>query len=60
MSRLAMAIDLASCVGCAACSVACKVENEVPLGVNRLWIRTTEVGTFPTLAVEMPPEACLP
>ena len=59
MTRLAMAIDLASCVGCAACSVACKVENEVPLGVNRLWIRTPEVGTFPNLAVEMRPEACL-
>lgn len=59
MTRLAMAIDLASCVGCAACSVACKVENEVPLGVNRLWIRTSEVGTFPNLAVEMRPEACL-
>jgi Fe-S-cluster-containing dehydrogenase component len=59
MSRMAMAIDLAACVGCAACAVACKMENEVPLGVNRLWIRNTEVGTFPNLTVEFRPEQCL-
>jgi tetrathionate reductase subunit B len=59
MTRLAMAIDLASCVGCAACSIACKMENEVPLGVNRLWIRNTTLGTFPNLAVEHRPEQCL-
>jgi tetrathionate reductase subunit B len=59
MTRLAMAIDLASCVGCAACAVACKVENEVPLGVHRLWIRNTTQGTFPNLTVEHRPEACL-
>jgi Fe-S-cluster-containing dehydrogenase component len=54
-----MAIDLASCVGCAACSIACKMENEVPLGVNRLWIRNTTLGTFPNLTVEHRPEQCL-
>jgi Fe-S-cluster-containing dehydrogenase component len=59
MTRLAMAIDLASCVGCAACSIACKMENEVPLGVNRLWIRNTTLGTFPNLTVEHRPEQCL-
>ncbi len=59
MSRMAMAIDLAACVGCAACSVACKVENEVPYGVNRLWIRNTTLGTFPDITVEYRPEQCL-
>ncbi|TVR90379.1 MAG: 4Fe-4S dicluster domain-containing protein [Trueperaceae bacterium] len=59
MSRMAMAIDLAACVGCAACSVACKHENEVPIGVNRLWIRNTTIGTFPNLVTEFRPEQCL-
>lgn len=27
-----MALDLERCIGCHACSVACKVENDVPLG----------------------------
>ena len=27
-----MALDLERCIGCHACSVACKVENSVPLG----------------------------
>ncbi len=59
MATYAMAIDLGACVGCAACSIACKVENEVPVGVNRLWIRSTEEGIFPNLSVEYRPEQCL-
>jgi Fe-S-cluster-containing dehydrogenase component len=59
MSRYAMAIDLAACVGCAACSVACSMENEMPVGTHRLWIRNTTIGTFPDLVVEHRPEACL-
>lgn len=40
-------IDNRSCIGCHACSTACKSENEVPLGVNRTWVKYTETGTFP-------------
>jgi Fe-S-cluster-containing dehydrogenase component len=58
MARLAMLIDLKACVGCAACSVACKMENEVPVGGSRLWIREREMGTFPNLTVEYRPEQC--
>jgi len=59
MPRYAMAIDLAACVGCAACAVACKLENEVPPGVARLWIRLEETGTFPDLGLQCRPEQCL-
>ncbi|MFN4070803.1 MAG: 4Fe-4S dicluster domain-containing protein, partial [Thermus caldifontis] len=57
--RYAMAIDLSLCVGCAACAVACKMENEVPPGVFNLWIRERELGTYPDLVVEFRPEQCL-
>ena len=40
-------IDNRMCIGCHACSTACKAENEVPLGVYRTWVKTTEVGQFP-------------
>lgn len=40
-------IDNRMCIGCHACSTACKSENEVPLGVYRTWVKTTETGQFP-------------
>jgi Fe-S-cluster-containing dehydrogenase component/formate-dependent nitrite reductase membrane component NrfD len=40
-------IDNRSCIGCHACSTACKSENQVPLGVYRTWVKYTETGTFP-------------
>jgi Fe-S-cluster-containing dehydrogenase component/formate-dependent nitrite reductase membrane component NrfD len=43
-------IDNGSCIGCHACSTACKSENEVPLGVYRTWVKSVEVGAFPEVA----------
>lgn len=40
-------IDNRKCIGCHACSTACKMENEVPLGVNRTWVKSVETGAFP-------------
>ncbi len=40
-------IDNGSCIGCHACSTACKSENQVPVGVARTWVKTVEVGHFP-------------
>lgn len=40
-------IDNSACIGCHACSTACKSENAVPLGVNRTWVKTVETGAFP-------------
>jgi Fe-S-cluster-containing dehydrogenase component len=43
----AFLIDNRRCIGCHACSVACKAEHEVPLGVARTWVKYVEKGSFP-------------
>lgn len=40
-------IDQRRCIGCHACTVACKAEHEIPLGVFRTWVTYVEKGTFP-------------
>ncbi len=40
-------IDQTRCIGCHACSTACKSENAVPLGVNRTYVKYVDVGQFP-------------
>ncbi len=40
-------IDQTKCIGCHACSVACKSENLVPLSVNRTYVKSVETGIFP-------------
>jgi Fe-S-cluster-containing dehydrogenase component/formate-dependent nitrite reductase membrane component NrfD len=42
-------INNETCIGCHACSTACKSENEVPLGVNRTWVKSVETGAFPNV-----------
>ena len=54
----AMVIDTRKCVGCHACTVACKAEFDVPLGVNRSWVESTEKGTYPNVRRSFLPRLC--
>ncbi len=56
--QFAMVVDLRKCVGCNACSVACKSENDVPLGVWRTWVKQVERGKFPYTQRHMLPRLC--
>jgi Fe-S-cluster-containing dehydrogenase component/formate-dependent nitrite reductase membrane component NrfD len=40
-------IDNRKCIGCHACTTACKSEHDVPIGVNRTWVKQVEKGEFP-------------
>lgn len=41
-TQLAMVIDSSTCIDCKACMVACKVENQVPEGYWRNWVKSSE------------------
>jgi Fe-S-cluster-containing dehydrogenase component/formate-dependent nitrite reductase membrane component NrfD len=45
--RWAKVIDQTSCIGCHACTTACKSENAVPLSVTRTYVKAVDVGLFP-------------
>jgi len=42
-------LDHHRCIGCHACTVACKAENDVPLASFRTWVKYTEKGRFPAV-----------
>jgi Fe-S-cluster-containing dehydrogenase component/formate-dependent nitrite reductase membrane component NrfD len=45
--KWAKVIDHTRCIGCHACTTACKSENLVPIGVNRTYVKHVDVGKFP-------------
>jgi Fe-S-cluster-containing dehydrogenase component/formate-dependent nitrite reductase membrane component NrfD len=45
--RYGFVIDQRKCIGCHACTVACKEEHTVPLGAFRTWVKYVERGRYP-------------
>lgn len=58
-TRYAMAIDLERCTGCHACSVACKAENDVPLGHFRTKVYYYDEGSYPRVRRWFLPVVCM-
>lgn len=58
MARLGMLIDLRTCIGCHACSVSCKSEYDVPLGVFRDTVKYVEEGQYPKAKRHFIPVLC--
>jgi molybdopterin-containing oxidoreductase family iron-sulfur binding subunit len=53
-----MTIDLERCVGCRACMVACKVENNTPETAFWMYVFRLEEGEFPDTRVRFLPRPC--
>src|SRR5918995_4194472 len=45
--RYGFLIDQHRCIGCHACTVACKEEHNIAVGVNRTWVKYIEKGIYP-------------
>ena len=58
MTRWGMVIDLARCVGCNACTLACKIENGTPPDVYWTRVYTEEAGTYPDVETTYVPALC--
>ncbi len=46
-AQWAKVIDQTRCIGCHACTTACKSENLVPIGVTRTYVKHVDIGTWP-------------
>ncbi|XRG94458.1 4Fe-4S dicluster domain-containing protein (plasmid) [Haladaptatus sp. SPP-AMP-3] len=47
ITNFGFVIDNRRCIGCHACTVACKTEHDDPIGVNKTWVKYIEKGEFP-------------
>jgi molybdopterin-containing oxidoreductase family iron-sulfur binding subunit len=69
MARWGMVIDLDKCTGCGACSVACRVENNIPTvgdeqvekGRNLEWMNiiAEQEGHYPEVKTRFIPKPCM-
>ncbi|GLI53707.1 4Fe-4S dicluster domain-containing protein [Thermodesulfovibrio yellowstonii] len=58
MPKYVMVIDVEKCIGCMACVIACKKENNVPEEHFRTRVVEEVRGEFPNLRMELRSELC--
>lgn len=56
--KYGMVIDLRKCVGCHACTITCKMENNLPEGYYRSWVVEADKGTYPNVKRAKLPRLC--
>jgi molybdopterin-containing oxidoreductase family iron-sulfur binding subunit len=54
-----MLVDPRRCIGCSACTVACKAENVTPPGVSYRTVKEVETGRFPNVQRIFKPTNCV-
>lgn len=59
MKKYVMIHDENLCIGCQACSIACRNENGVSDGVYRLQVHANMKGVFPNLKIDFKRQSCV-
>jgi molybdopterin-containing oxidoreductase family iron-sulfur binding subunit len=59
MVRYAYVVDLTRCMGCEACVIACKVENNTPQGIDWMYVFRFEEGEYPNVRISFMPRPCM-
>lgn len=57
--RYGMILDLKRCIGCNACTIACKQKNGTPPGVYWARVIIDEIGTYPNVRMTSLPLLCM-
>ncbi|MBX3117451.1 MAG: 4Fe-4S dicluster domain-containing protein [Fimbriimonadaceae bacterium] len=58
MARMSMLVDLTRCIGCDACTMACKQENGTPMDTFFARVLNVEVGEYPNVKRVYIPVLC--
>ena len=56
--KYGMVIDLRRCIGCNACTIACKQQNGTPPGIFYSHVNISEIGTYPNARQSPLPVLC--
>ncbi len=56
--RYGMVIDLRKCIGCHACTISCKAENESPEKCFNTWVEEWDKGDYPDVSRVKMPKLC--
>ncbi len=59
MPRYGLVVDLKLCLGCSACTLACKVQNGTPSGVFWTHVIQKEIGKWPNANRQYIPVPCM-
>ncbi len=57
--KYGMVVDLDKCVACQACTISCKIENNLPEGVFWNRVVTQTEGKFPNVRMDFIPQPCM-
>ena len=58
VTKYGFVINNKTCIGCHACTVACKSEHDIPIGVNRTHVKYIEKGSYPDSTREFSVHRC--